>query len=119
MQIVTSLQNDMYPFGIAKQVVKLLFEEYCPEGDISEVEAETKLQLLRFIEGQHPKTLFNRLSALKSKVAKSKKCEEKLLIPTSIATAPREYSAVLASENIRMGNAFTLNHMKNILSDFF
>ena len=43
MQLVSASQTNEYPFGIAKQVVKLLFEEYRPEDDISEIEAETEL----------------------------------------------------------------------------
>ena len=119
MQLVTASQTDKYPFGIAKQVVKLLFEEYRPEDDISEVEAETELQQLRFVEGQHPEKFFNRLSVLKAKFGQSKKFEEELLIPAILAKSPKEYSGVLTSEKMRLGNAFTLNHMKKTMKTQF
>ena len=112
---MSASQTDQFLFGIAKQVVKLPFEEYRPEDNISEIEAETELQQLRFIEGQHPEKFFNRLAVLKAKYSKSEKFTDKFLIPVVMAKAPREYSGTLTSEKIRLANKFTLSHMKKVM----
>ena len=53
--------------GVAKEIVKKLFQKYHPDNTISNVEAEAELGKLEFKEGKNLERVFERLAVLKTK----------------------------------------------------
>ena len=59
IDIVTSIETEVYPGGIAHQAMIRLFRKYRPQDNISNLEAETKLNKLQFNPSGHPEKFFH------------------------------------------------------------
>ena len=91
MDMVTLTKTEDYPGGKAHKAMKRLFHNYCPQDNISNVEAEKELSMLQFNPSAHPEKFFMQLAVMKNKYPKSKRFEEAEIIPVTLAKAPDNY----------------------------
>ena len=62
MEMITSTETEEYKGGVAQETVRKLFQKYCPDDTISNVEAEAELGQLQFKDNEHPQRFFERLA---------------------------------------------------------
>ena len=117
MCLVYEAVTSEWPSGLAHQVVSALFKKYQPQDTMTKVELRQQLNKISMKGTDDPMKLFEQISAIKNRYnTATKKIEEEDLIATVLEKAPKEYQALLTSEQLRLGDSLALEDLRKAMT---
>jgi hypothetical protein len=120
MNVIYKAESDDWPSGKAHIVVELLFKKYKPVDTISRVEMRQRLNQVSMKNNQDPKVLFDQLASIENAYnTANRQIDQDDLIAVVLDKAPRDYKAVLTSEQRSKGIALTLADLESAMNDLY
>ena len=117
MGLVYKACDDDWPAGQAWKIVGALKHKYMPDDRISRVELRKALTSVTMRKDDDPAKLFEQLSAIENKFNKpGNVIPEEELIAVVISAAPESYVSLLTSEQRARGDALTLQHLEEAMT---
>ena len=113
MGMVYKARTVNWPSGIAAKVTEALFNRYQPVDVLTTMEIKRALFGVRIEPKQNPRILFERLQAINNKFEGRVSDED--MLATAISSAPTQYAATIAAEEIRQGDALTLDDLEKAM----
>ena len=120
MGLIYDAQSQEWPAGLAHKVVKALMSKYQPEDTITRVELRQMLNGVTMKKDEDPATIFEQISAIKNRYNTStKKIDPEELIAVVLDVAPKEYKAVLTSEQRRKGTNLVIEDLSSVMNQLW
>jgi hypothetical protein len=117
MNLVYKAMTEDWPSGKAHLVVEALFKKYKPQDTVTRVEVRQMLNRVSMKRNDDPAVLFESLSKIENKYnTATRKLDEEDLIAVVLDKAPREYQAVLTSEQRFKGDKLTLADLNSAMN---
>jgi hypothetical protein len=114
MNVVNRTKTAEWPSGQAWEIRKSLDESITPKDLPARVKMLSELSQVELKPEEHPKILFDKISAIQCKYAQEYSTAD--AIATILRAAPREYARVIASVHINKGSNMTENDLKTAMS---
>ena len=106
-----------WPGGLAHIVVASLFKKYQPQDTITKVELRQMLNKVSMKKNDDPATLFDQISTIKNKYnTMTKQIDEDDLIAIILTSAPKDYQAILTSEQRHQGDTLSIEDLETVMN---
>ena len=106
-----------WPGGLAHIVVQSLFKKYKPQDTITRVELRQQLNKVSMKRSDDPAILFNQISTIQNQFnTMTQQIQEDELIAIVLATAPKDYQAVLTSEQCIQKTNLTMDDLETVMN---
>ena len=121
ISIAYETMTDIWPGGLAYQVVEKLLEIYRPSDNVTEVEVYERLLSVKMKnKKEDPKTLFEQVASIQNWYnTESKKLPKGQLVTVVLRAAPAEYASVLTSEQEKRGASLELSHLRAVMNKYY